>query len=158
MGSQFRRKGLFRLRLISWNPCCCEYLTVFVISFEGYPSVFQLSIFLQCHLSLVGQWIEEAKSKLTDPGLVYAYHGGNRKRDPMILAQNSIVVTTYATLSSDKFYKGYHGGRDDYVPPCEQVRWWRIICDESHTLKTCSKQRQTVFNLVGDHKWAVSGT
>lgn len=48
----------------------------------------------------MGQWIDEARKKLADPGLVYSYHGGSRKRDPAILASKSIVVTTYATLSS----------------------------------------------------------
>jgi hypothetical protein len=36
-------------------------------------------------LCLVGQWIDEAKSKLRDPGLVYAYHEQGRTRDPMML-------------------------------------------------------------------------
>jgi SNF2 family DNA or RNA helicase len=116
-----------------------------------------LTLYLQCHVSLVGQWIEEAKSKLSNPGLVYAYHGQNRKRDAWTLAKNSIVVTTYATLASDKFHKGYHQDRTDYRAPCEQVRWWRIICDESHTLKSDSRQRKAVLSIVGDHRWAVSG-
>jgi len=47
-----------------------------------------------CHVSLVGQWIEEARSKLKDPGLLYSYHGSGRKRDPFKLARNAIVVTT----------------------------------------------------------------
>lgn len=57
-----------------------------------------------CNVSLVGQWIDEAKSKLKNPGLVYPYHGGNRKRCAKLLSQNAIVVTTYATLSSDDHY------------------------------------------------------
>ena len=44
--------------------------------------------------------VAEAKSKLKDPGMVYSYHGGNRKRDPKKLAMNSVVVTTYETLVS----------------------------------------------------------
>jgi hypothetical protein len=114
----------------------------------------------QCHVSLVSQWIEEAKSKLENPGLVYAYHGQNRKRDAMILARNSIIVTTYATLVSDANYhadKALNNGDTGYCPPCEQIRWWRIICDESHTLKHDTLQTKAVMNLVGDHKWCVSG-
>ena len=57
-----------------------------------------------CNVSLVGQWIDEAKSKLKNPGLVYAYHGTNRKRCAQTLANNAIVVTTYATLASDNNY------------------------------------------------------
>jgi SWI/SNF-related matrix-associated actin-dependent regulator of chromatin subfamily A3 len=77
-----------------------------------------------------------------------------------MLAQNSIVVTTYETLSSDASYhacKSTEG--NDYTAPCEQVRWWRIICDESHVLRNAStKKTDAVLNLVGDNKWLVSGT
>lgn len=113
----------------------------------------------QCNVSLVGQWIEEAKSKLEDPGLVYSYHGAGRKRDPHMLAHNSIVVTTYETLASDATYharKSTEGA--EYTAPCEQVRWWRIMCDESHVLRNAStKKTNAVLNLVGDNKWLVSG-
>jgi SNF2 family DNA or RNA helicase len=108
----------------------------------------------------VGQWIEEAKRRLQNPGLVYAYHGQNRKRDAMVLARNSIIVTTYATLAKDATYhasKAANNGVSDYCPPCEQIRWWRIICDESHALKQDTTQTKAVMSLVGDHKWAVSG-
>jgi len=54
-----------------------------------------------CNVSLVGQWIDEAKSKLKDPGLVYSYHGQGRKRDASVLARNAVVVTTYSVLASD---------------------------------------------------------
>lgn len=93
-----------------------------------------------CNVSLVGQWIEEARSKLANPGLIYPYHGQNRKRNPKILAQNSIVVTTYETLASDATYWMEKSNDRDYCPPCEQIRWWRIICDESHNLRIRSKK------------------
>jgi len=109
---------------------------------------------------LVGQWIEEAKSKLSNPGLVYPYHGQNRKRDPAILALNSIVVTTYDVLASDNTYHRAHSNDpDSYCPPCEQVRWWRIICDESHVLRSGgSGKLEAILNLVGDNRWLVTGT
>jgi SWI/SNF-related matrix-associated actin-dependent regulator of chromatin subfamily A3 len=118
------------------------------------------SRYAQCNVSLVGQWIEEAKSKLENPGLVYSYHGAGRKRDPQMLAQNSIVVTTYETLSSDATYHARKSteGADAYSAPCEQVRWWRIICDESHVLRNGStKKTSAILNLVSDNKWLVSG-
>jgi hypothetical protein len=117
------------------------------------------SLHQQCTVSLVGQWIDEAKSKLKDPGLVYSYHGQARKRDPRILARNSIVVTTYETLASDATYHRKHSSDpDNYCPPCEQVRWWRIICDESHILRHgASNKLDGVMQLVGDNKWLVTG-
>jgi SWI/SNF-related matrix-associated actin-dependent regulator of chromatin subfamily A3 len=97
---------------------------------------------------------------LKDPGLVYSYHGANRKRDPHMLAQNSIVVTTYETLGSDRTYHANKSGEGaDYTAPCEQVRWWRVICDESHVLRnSTTKKADAVLNLVADNKWLVSGT
>ncbi len=81
-------------------------------------------------MSLAGQWIEEAKSKLKDPGLVCFYHGGGRNHNTKTLAANSIVVTTYETLASDGTYHANRSGLGaEYAAPCEQVRWWRIICD-----------------------------
>ncbi len=55
-----------------------------------------------CNVSLVGQWYDECCSKLEADHLrVYKYYGGGRTRDPAILADHDIVVTTYAILASD---------------------------------------------------------
>ena len=112
-----------------------------------------------CKVSLVGQWIAEAKSKLKDPGMVYSYHGSSRKRDPKVLAKKDIVVTTYETLMSDDTYFREKSGRSDYCPPVEQVRWWRIICDESHEMANANARKTwSVMNIHSDHRWLVSGT
>ena len=106
----------------------------------------------------MGQWIEEAKSKLKNPGLVYSYHGPGRKRHPGVLASNSIVVTTYETLASDATFHASKSADAGYCPPCEQVRWWRIICDESHVLRNASSGKsKAVMSLIADNKWLVSG-
>jgi SWI/SNF-related matrix-associated actin-dependent regulator of chromatin subfamily A3 len=111
-----------------------------------------------CPVSLVGQWIDEARSKLKEPGLIYPYHGQNRKRNPSILAANSIVVTTYDVLASDAFHHAKKA-RLNYCPPLEQIRWWRIICDEGRSLRESNTRRsKAVLSLVADHKWIVSGT
>jgi SWI/SNF-related matrix-associated actin-dependent regulator of chromatin subfamily A3 len=94
---------------------------------------------------------------LKDPGLVYLYHGQSRKREAALLAKNSIVVTTYQVLASNATYYAKKAG-DDYCAPCEQVRWWRIICDKSHSLRKANpKKSAAVMNLVADHKWLLSG-
>jgi DNA repair protein RAD5 len=111
-----------------------------------------------CNVSLVGQWVEEAKSKLKNPGLVYSYYGQSRVRKAMMLANNAIVVTTYETLASDATYHANKSSDASYCAPCEQVRWWRIICDESHVLRNNNTAKaEAVMNLVGDNKWLVSG-
>jgi SNF2 family DNA or RNA helicase len=88
---------------------------------------------------------------------MYPYHGHNRKRDAKLLAKNSIVVTTYQVLASDATYHASKGG-SNYCAPLEQIRWWRIICDEGHSLRDSQTQRsKAVLSLVADHKWLVSG-
>lgn len=112
-----------------------------------------------CKVSLVGQWIEEAKSKLKEPGVVYPYHGSSRKRDPATLSKNAIVVTTYETLKSDAVYHKIQSGSDDYVPPLCQIRWWRVIGDECHSISAGGTEKSdALMDLVADHKWLMSGT
>lgn len=130
---------------------------------EGAPpkrgSILSRGTLVVCNVSLVGQWIDEAKAKLKDPGLVYSYHGGNRKRDANILAKNAIVVTTYAVLQSDETYWRGKSNDPNYCAPCEQVRWWRIICDESHSIRDPStKQFKALNRLTAANKWCVTGT
>ncbi len=96
--------------------------------------IFSRGTLVVCNVSLVGQWIDEAKSKLKDPGLVYSYHGPGRTRDASKLAQKSVVVTTYAILASDVFHHSQKSNDSNYCAPCEQVRWWRIICDGKNSL------------------------
>ena len=110
-----------------------------------------------CPVSLVGQWIEEARSRLKDPGLVYPYHGGSRTRDPKKLAKAAIVVTTYQILASDDTYHRSKGGAG-YCPPLEQIRWWRLIADEGHSLREGATNRNRACqSLVADNKWIVTG-
>jgi SWI/SNF-related matrix-associated actin-dependent regulator of chromatin subfamily A3 len=102
----------------------------------------------------------EAKSKLTDPGLIYPYHGRDRNRDANILAKSAVIVTTYQVLASDdKHYRAKSSDPSSYCSPLEQVRWWRIICDEGHSLRKPNRNgNRSISNLVADHKWLVTGT
>jgi SWI/SNF-related matrix-associated actin-dependent regulator of chromatin subfamily A3 len=114
---------------------------------------------LKCPVSLVGQWINEARSKLREPGLIYPYHGQNRTRDAKRLAAASIVVTTYQVLASDSFYHKKKAGNElEFVPPLEQIRWWRVVADEGHTLKDAKTNiSKATCSLIADHKWVVTG-
>ena len=97
-------------------------------------------------------------SNLFFSGLVYPYYGGNRNRNSAILSKNSIVVTTYNVLASDATHHA-KGGGPNYCPPLEMVRWWRVIADEGHCLKSNNTNIwKAVSNIVSDHKWIVTGT
>lgn len=52
-----------------------------------------------CAVSLVGQWMEEAKSKLSGSLRIYQYHGQGRNKDAQKLATDyDLVVTTYQVI------------------------------------------------------------
>ena len=55
-----------------------------------------------CAVSLVGQWVDEAKRLCDNQLSIHPYHGSNRIRDPAKLAQYDIVVTTYGKSASFK--------------------------------------------------------
>lgn len=68
------------------------------------------------------------------------------------------MVTTYQVLASDATYHKQKSG-EGYCAPLEQVRWWRIIADEGHSLREGNTQRNHAIQaLVADNKWIVSGT
>ena len=121
---------------------------------SSYASTYsRATLVICCSASLVGQWIAEAKSKLKDPGLVYAYYGALRNRNAELLSMNAIVVTTYGTIQSD--FRNKKSDTPGYVPPCEQIYWWRVICDESHMLRN---ESISCRNIPGVNRWAVTGT
>eukprot|EP00912_Choanoflagellata_sp_UC4_P000624 UC4_evm2s385 len=109
-------------------------------------------------LSLVGQWINEAQARLKDTKKMYAYHGQNRNRDPAFLAAHDIVVTTYETIAKDEFYWA-RKSKIVNPDPCHAIKWYRIILDESHSIKDpCTMLSRSVLRLRSNLKWCVTGT
>ena len=67
--------------------------------------------------------------------------------------------TTYAVLASDDTYHRKKSPDVNYCTPCEQVYWWRIICDESHCIRDGStKSSAALSNLRAVNRWCVTGT
>ncbi|KAG0596709.1 hypothetical protein M758_UG278500 [Ceratodon purpureus] len=116
-----------------------------------------------CPVSIVGQWANEVKSKLAANLNIYVYHGSKRIRDPKRLAKFDIVITTYATLGSD-FSKATqatrHGsGFAEQFCPLLTVNWWRIVLDESHTVKDPAPlHSRACAQLKADRRWCCTGT
>ena len=123
-----------------------------------------------CAVSLVGQWVAEAKAKLANADVlnIHMYHGTNRCRDPEKLAKYDLVVTTYATLASD--YGGKRKGKNaadapstaddnDLFPPLGQIQWHRVVLDESHTVKNPRVAHTMACTaLKSNLRWCMSGT
>jgi hypothetical protein len=119
----------------------------------------QIHIFSVLAVECVSGWSVDRRSKVQAEGSrPYSYHGCGRERNSKALAANSIVVTTYETLASDATYHANRSGEGaEYAAPCEQVRWCRIVCDESHSIRNKGGKSDAVLELVADNKWLVSG-
>jgi SWI/SNF-related matrix-associated actin-dependent regulator of chromatin subfamily A3 len=121
------------------------------------PLIATRATLVVCAVSLVGQWIAEARDKLaTGPTAlkIHMYHGQGRIKDAAKLAAFDLVVTTYATLGSD-FSRTSGAG----FPPLGSIHWSRIVLDESHTIKNHKPvQSQACLALSGAKRWCVTGT
>ena len=108
-----------------------------------------------CAVSLVGQWIDEARSKLDGNNTlrIHMYHGQKRIRDPKKLAEDfDLIVTTYQTLASDR-------GKQNINHPLNQIEWYRIVLDEAHMAKSAAtSQSKACFELRSARRWACTGT
>jgi|AntAceMinimDraft_5_1070358.scaffolds.fasta_scaffold12447_3 SNF2 family DNA or RNA helicase len=97
-----------------------------------------------CAVSLVGQWIDEARSKMdaNNSLRIHMYHGTKRIKDPKKLAEDfDLVVTTYQTLASDR-------GKLTINHPTSQIEWFRIVLDEAHMAKSAvTAQSKVCFEL-----------
>ncbi|CAN0099467.1 unnamed protein product, partial [Ectocarpus sp. 4 AP-2014] len=104
-----------------------------------------------CKVSLVGQWVEEAKRLCGGALSIYPYHGSNRRKDPAFLAKFDIVVTTYGVVQ-------YDASRNSGFPPLRRIRWWRVVLDESHTIATAKHATNEVRDIVSNRRWCMTGT
>ncbi|MCO5556717.1 hypothetical protein L7F22_010268 [Adiantum nelumboides] len=142
------------LALILSNPCPLERATA--------PGCSRGTLVV-CPVSIVGQWANEVKSKLAANLSIYMYHGSKRIRDPKKLSKFDIVITTYATLGSD-FSKATqatrHGsGFAEQFCPLLSVNWWRVVLDESHTVKDPAPlHSRACTRLKAERRWCCTGT
>eukprot|EP00904_Undaria_pinnatifida_P006227 jgi/Undpi1/2734/HiC_scaffold_14.g06112.m1 len=127
----------------------CAKSSVFRTEEPG--SVVSKGTLVVCKLSLVGQWVEEAKRLCGGVLSIYPYHGGNRKKDPNFLAKFDIVVTTYGVVQAD-------ASRNKGFPPLRRIRWWRVALDESHTIANTTGAAKVVNQLIANRRWCITGT
>jgi len=114
-----------------------------------------------CPVSLVGQWAAEAQSKIEADIKIYQYHGSGRKREAKFLADQDVVVTTYATLSSDFGSRSKRAldGWSRKDSPLHRVFWHRVVLDESHNVKSLKAgHSQACCELKSLNRWCATGT
>ncbi|MED6197117.1 hypothetical protein PIB30_053694 [Stylosanthes scabra] len=104
-----------------------------------------------CPASILRQWARELKEKVAEEQklTVLVYHGSNRTKDPIELANYDVVLTTYAIVSNE--FPKENDNTDSSVKrasgPLEKVDWFRVILDEAQTIRTI-KLRQLKLAAV----------
>lgn len=112
-------------------------------------------------LALIKQWEAEIERR-TEPShrlRVLVHHGPNRARDPRALRKYDVVITTYDVIRSEHSQSSSASdGQVDAVGTFG-IRWWRIICDEAHTIKNrTAKVSLAACALQARHRWCLTGT
>ncbi|NXN30303.1 HLTF factor, partial [Nycticryphes semicollaris] len=106
-----------------------------------------------CPLSVLSNWIDQFEQHIHQDFHVniYVYYGPDRSKDPSVLSEQDIVLTTYNILATD------YGVRGD--SPLHKVKWLRIVLDEGHTIRNPNAQQtKAALNLEGHRRWILTGT
>lgn len=108
-----------------------------------------------CPMTLLGQWKAEIETH-AQPGVLslYVHYGQSRPKDARTLAQSDVVITTYGVLASEFSAENAEDNGGLY-----SVRWFRVILDEAHTIKSSKSQiSMAAAALVADRRWCLTGT
>ncbi|KAK1435105.1 hypothetical protein QVD17_00865 [Tagetes erecta] len=108
-----------------------------------------------CPMTLIGQWKTEIETH-AEPGSlsIYVHYGQSRPKDAKILAQSDVVLTTYGVVASE-----YSSENAEERGGLYSVRWFRVVLDEAHTIKSSKSQiSMAAATLVADRRWCLTGT
>ncbi|KAL8210271.1 hypothetical protein R6Q57_007003 [Mikania cordata] len=106
-----------------------------------------------CPMALLSQWKDELETHSEPNSIsVFVHYGGERSTDPKVIAEPTVVLTTYGVLSAS--YKSY--GENSIF---QKVDWYRVVLDEAHTIKSSRSQcAQAAFALSSYCRWCLTGT
>uniref|UniRef100_A0ACD5ZUR4 Uncharacterized protein n=1 Tax=Avena sativa TaxID=4498 RepID=A0ACD5ZUR4_AVESA len=105
-----------------------------------------------CPMALLGQWKDELEAHSAPEALsVCVYYGGNRNSDLRLMAEHSVVLTTYGVLQA--------AHKADGRSVFHMIDWYRIVLDEAHTIKSPkTKAAQAAYLLFSQCRWCLTGT
>lgn len=105
-------------------------------------------------LALIKQWEKEIKDKTDGRFRVLVHHGPARTRSGKDLKAYDVVVTTPQVLVSE-----HKDSVPDALIGCLDVKWWRVIIDEAHTIKNhLAKSTIACYALKSHYRWCLTGT
>lgn len=104
-------------------------------------------------VSTVKNWEDQINEHVVPGGMRYhVYHGASRQRQWEKLADNDVVITTYGTISAEIASKSGQS-------PISQIRWFRVVLDEAHTIRESKSQQAKAINmLAAERRWCLTGT
>jgi len=108
-------------------------------------------------LSTVKNWEDQIKDHTSIGSMMYhVYHGSHRIRNPFMLSDNDVVITTYGTAAAEITGKGSDGGD---ISPLMKIRWFRVVLDEAHQIRESkSSQARAMYKLFAQRRWCLTGT
>jgi len=115
-------------------------------------------------MSLLSQWELETEAASKEGTLKpYVYYGNEKKTNLQMLLSTGggpdVVITSYGTVLSEYTQltrAGSSGGPDGGL---FSVSFYRIILDEAHHIKNrLSKTAKACYELLAEHRWALTGT
>ena len=121
-------------------------------------SMFTKSTLVVAPLALIRQWESEIREKC--PSLrAHVHHGTSRKGLEAASLSNDIVITTYQVIVSEHSQHKQNPLLHQNESTVFDVRWWRVILDEAHTIKNRnSKSAQSCFALQTRSRICLTGT
>jgi SNF2 family DNA or RNA helicase len=104
-----------------------------------------------CPTSTVQNWENQIKEHLDNDKIsCYVFHGPKRTSNVFDLKKFDIVITTYGTVASEA------RSRDSLL---EQIKWFRIVLDEAHTIRERkAQQSRACCDLIAQRRWCLTGT
>ncbi|KIX01341.1 uncharacterized protein Z518_09066 [Rhinocladiella mackenziei CBS 650.93] len=108
-----------------------------------------------CPTSTVKNW-EDQIAQHVKPGTMtyHVYHGPSREKNPYSLLNYDMVIATYGVVASE-----FSGRSSVKVSPLKQLKWFRVILDEAHTIREHrALQSQAMYSLEAERRWCLTGT
>jgi hypothetical protein len=117
------------------------------------PLINSRATLLICPLSTMTNWKEQIKDHFPEGRSTLKwtrYHGTERlKMRYEELADHDIVLTTYNIIAKDLMTK---------ARALPWINWFRIVLDEAHTIRNPTNQSKAACTMMGQRRWAVTGT
>nr|XP_022335215.1 helicase-like transcription factor [Crassostrea virginica] len=109
------------------------------------------STLIVCPLSVMSNWLDQLEEHIHENIHldIYTYYGPRRIKNPKVLAEKDIVLTTYSILSYDS--------KNDKA--LQKVKWLRVVLDEGHAIRNPNAQQtKAIYALQAERKWVLTGT